>query len=130
MRHVTRLSACLPEPMIRYACPGCQKPLKSTVANGGRRARCPTCSLRFIVPTLNVLTVVPAPAPPRPPAAPAKAEPQPTVPVGIQFPNGPSIHAQVTQNTANDLAKVTLGGILVGTGVFLAAILFGRGGRA
>jgi hypothetical protein len=113
------------EQMVRFACPACDKRLKSLATNAGRRCRCPHCSTRMKVPghsrALAVRPVVQPVPEPYPVVAPAQQE-QATVPLKLALPkNLGGIETTVSQGTANSMAKVATGGFLVVLGIAAAA---------
>jgi DNA-directed RNA polymerase subunit RPC12/RpoP len=39
-----------PEPLIRYTCPRCLKPLEAPVSSAGQKSHCRECSQRLQIP--------------------------------------------------------------------------------
>jgi len=119
------------ESKLRFRCPTCKQILQAPPEGAGRRVRCPRCKTALFIPAA-IIQEAPVPAYVSPPPAPVmvvppRAEapaPEPTVPMNIAIPgSGISVGTQVTQKTANGMAKTVLGGALVAAGVLLAAWL-------
>jgi DNA-directed RNA polymerase subunit RPC12/RpoP len=112
--------------MVRFTCPQCGKRLKSPARNGGRRCRCPRCSIRMEIPgqlrALAVKPVVHPVAESYPVVVPARQE-KATVPLKLSLPqNLGGMETKVSQGTANSMAKVVTGGFLVVLGVVVAGM--------
>jgi hypothetical protein len=116
--------------MVRLVCPGCDAPLKTPATNAGRKGRCNRCSTRMMIPGQSLPVAERSLAPPVPVSSPVVAPPQPEqaiVPVKIALPNNlGGVETTVTQGTADSMAKVVTGGILVAAGVALAMFFGGR----
>ena len=102
--------------LVRFKCPSCNVGLKSKEEKAGLVTHCPRCREDLVVP--EALPVVP------------EARRKKTVPVGLKLPNGAAVNAEVSQETANTMAKTFLGGLLVAIGVVLAAWFGGKGKSA
>ncbi len=100
--------------LVRFRCPGCNVGLKSKQEKAGIVTACPKCREDLVVP--EALSVVPV-----------VRQKKKTVPVGLTLPNGAAVNAEVSQETANTMAKTFVGGLLVAIGVVLAAWFGGKG---
>lgn len=111
--------------MFKFRCPACDAGLKTSGDKAGKPFDCPRCQSPGTVPETGALVPLP-----KAEVAPRRARPktpQGSVPVRLQLPGRfGGMQAQVTQGTANTLAKTFLGGVLVAIGVALAAFLGGK----
>ena len=105
--------------LVRFSCPRCNVGLKSKEEKAGVLTHCPRCREDLVVPHPVVGH-----------ARPIARKRKKTVPVGLSLTNGAAVNAEVSQETANTMAKTFLGGLLVAIGVVLAAWFGGKGKSA
>ena len=102
--------------VIRFGCPECAKAIKAPAVAAGRKGVCPACSARVMIPTAvaaveELVQLVAEGAPPT----------GPTVPVKVSFPKDlGSVETKVSQQTADIITAVAVGGLCVAAGVALA----------
>jgi hypothetical protein len=105
--------------VIRFNCPGCDKRIKAPAAAAGKKGSCPSCSARVLIPT-SVTAVEEAVQLVSDQAA---ASSGPTVPIKVSFPKDcGSVQTQVSQQTADIVTAVAVGGLCVAAGVALVLI--------
>jgi hypothetical protein len=119
--------------MLKFACPHCNVELKAKAETAGHSYDCPKCQGKLTVPTQSALVpvVVPVIVPEivsdadwqRKLARRRKHRNKGTTPMELTLPKGlGGMKANVSQGTANTIAKTFLGGLLVAIGVVLMAI--------
>lgn len=117
--------------LLKFACPNCNVGLKAKEKNAGRSYDCPKCKTKVTVPVRASLVPIVIPV-----VVPEivsdeqgkmtrrnKRRNQSTTPVELTLPKGlGGMKANVSQGTANTLAKTFLGGLLVVMGAIVMAM--------
>lgn len=115
--------------MFQFRCPACAAGLKTSGDQAGTPFDCPRCQSPGTVPPAGALVPLSKPEIVRRDVRPVGRlkKRNGSVPVRLQLPGQlGGMQAQVSQGTANTLAKTFLGGLLVAIGVALAAFLGGK----
>lgn len=111
--------------MFQFRCPACAAGLKTRGDQAGTPFDCPRCQSPGTVPSTGALVPLPKAA-----VAPCRDRPKKPgggIPVALRFPGKlGGLETEVSRKTANTMATVTLGGVLVAIGVVLAAFLGGK----
>jgi hypothetical protein len=109
--------------MLKFACPECRVALKAKAKNAGRSYDCPKCEAKVTVPGSLVQVQRPVIVPEIIPTGQQKRPNEGTSPVELTLPKGlGGMKVNVSQGTANTIAKTFLGGLLVVMGAIVMAM--------